>query len=48
MDYSFAISRILFGVRDLNDRRTLRIQLLKKPHHLITLLAIEVACRFVG
>ena len=42
------VGRIFFGVRDLNDGRSLFIQFLEKLHDLFALRGMEIARRLVG
>src|SRR2546423_8417680 len=47
LDDSIAITRVLFGVRHLNDRRAFRIQSLEQLHDLTALAGMQIARRIV-
>src|SRR5947207_7056959 len=47
LDDSIAITRVLFGVRHLNDRRAFRIQSLEQLHDLTALAGMQIARRLV-
>src|SRR3954462_2800761 len=48
LDDSIAELRVLFGVRDLDDRRAFVVQLLEQLHDLAALARVQVAGGFVG
>src|SRR5690349_24389854 len=48
LDDAIAVRRILFRVRDLNDRRAFVIQLLEQLHDLTTLTRVQIAGGLVG